>query len=98
MKHVGAGRRDVHVDEIRRGGGGLGIVCHLLQQVADLSGGEIEATALIEVRDFGLSGARRHIGNDPGFVVVIRNNLDGLDAVRVELVDLASKVGMTCLT
>ena len=79
VKHVGAGRRDEHVDHIRRRRRWLGVVRHLPQQFANLGGGELEATALVDVGNLRLSGAGGHVWGDSGLVVVVGDNLNGLD-------------------
>jgi len=79
MENIGTGWGDFHIDDVRRNCGGLGAVRHLCELVADLSGAEFQATALVDVRDFSLRGAGSEIGGNTCLVIVFRHNLDGLD-------------------
>lgn len=79
MENVRTGNGDFDIDEIWVRSGWLGGVGHAVEEFADLFWGEFEPTAGIDVGDFGGCGAWGHVRDLAGFVVVGRDNLEGLD-------------------
>lgn len=71
VKHIGASRGDLNVNGIGVVRGWLGTVRHLGQEVADLSRGKFQATALVDVGDLGGGGARSEVRGDPSLTVVL---------------------------
>lgn len=81
VEHVSSRRRNKHINQVLRSGRGLRIVSHLLQERADLFGGELQSAALVEVGDLGLSRTGRNVGDDSSLVVVIRDHLNWLNPI-----------------
>lgn len=82
VENVGSRRRDKHINQILGSGRGLRIVSHLLQESANLLGGELQAAALVEVGNLGLSRTGRNVGDDSSLVVVIGDHLNRLNPIR----------------
>jgi hypothetical protein len=62
-------------------GGRSGAERHLLQQSADLRGAEVQATALVDIRHFGMGNTWGDVRGDTSLLVVFGNNLDGLNTI-----------------
>jgi hypothetical protein len=59
------------------------MVGHAGEHFTYVGWGEVEAAALVKVRDFCLRCSRGKVWHLPGLGVVRRDNLDGLDAVSM---------------
>lgn len=79
VQNIGARGRDSNVEEVLVGGRGLGNVSHLGEELAEVLGRAVEASAGVEVVDLGGGLAGLENRCDTAEVVVLRDNLDGLD-------------------
>lgn len=54
-----------------------------MEIIGDLLGREVQPTALVDVGNFRLGCARCNVRNNTSFTVMLRNNLDGLNTVKI---------------
>ena len=86
MEDIGAGDGNVDVDFVGFGLGRLGGVAHLAEHLADLFARQLKATDGVDEAGAGLRGAGLQVWGFAGFVVVRRNDADGLDGVGLAAV------------
>lgn len=91
VEDVGASGGDLDVNGVRVVGGGSGAERHLLQQSADLGGAEVQATALVDVRHFGLGDTGSDVRGDASLLIVLGNNLDGLNTINGLVFEILSQ-------
>lgn len=71
VQNIGAGRRDLDINDVGLASRGLGMVSHLAQVLADLIGSEVQTTALVDVGNLRLGDTGRKVGGDTSLSVVL---------------------------
>lgn len=93
VEDIGASRGDLDVNGVRVVGGRSSAEGHLLQQSADLGGAEVQATALVDVRHFGLGDTGGNVRGDASLLVVLGDNLDGLNTINGSALEILTRHG-----
>ena len=86
VQDVCSSDRDIDVESVAVVSGGVRGVAHLLQEVAEVFTGFVEAADGVEVGGGGLGGSRCEVRRLSALVVVFGDDVDGLDGERLAAV------------
>lgn len=85
VQHVRTSRGNIDIDKIWGFDRGSRAICHLVKEFSDISSRKVQSAALVDERNLCLGCAGRDIRGDTRLIVVLRNDLDGLNAIKMNI-------------